>query len=238
MTITQPMKKLFTLLVLLTVALGLNAQNSWQGGVRMGIGNNFLLSKNAFSGASDSTGKWSPDYSVGVSVGWFHNKRTYYSHKLKGLRLEAHYTSLNQTYKGEMVNGETKTPFTTKLRAGYMSVPLLFCVNPSSDHGFFFETGPQFSFLIHAKESFTTDGRNAEMDFSRTNKTGLAPINYQFAMNFGKIWNVGYNGAIHVGVKLTYTFNQVVTDRATGPYQNFGAMLYTGFTLRGRDHYN
>lgn len=232
------MKKIFTLLVIMLVAGATYAQNSWQGGIRMGIGNNFLLSNKAMSGATDSTGQMAVDYSFGVSAGWFPNRRTYYSHKLKGIRIEAHYTTLNQKYTGTTRIGEDNVTFNTKINAGYITVPLLFCVNPSSDNGFFFEMGPQFSFLMHAKESFMTDNRDAGLNFTRTNKDGFAPINYQIAMNSGKIWNVGYNGAIHVGLKLTYTFNQALTDRTTGKYTNFGAMLYTGFTLRGRDHYN
>lgn len=232
------MKRLLLFCGLIILTCAANAQNSWQGGIRLGVGNNFLISSKSLSGNSDSTGTFSVDYSVGVSVGWFPNRRTYYSHKLKGLRIEAHYTSLNQSYKGTTTFGDTETEFNTKLRAGYVSVPLLFCVNPSSDHGFFFECGPQFSFLVHASESFTASSRDAEeANFSRTNKEGLAPINYQFAINSGKIWNIGYNGALHVGLKVTYTFNQAVS-RPSGPYQNIGAMLYTGFTLRARDHYN
>lgn len=232
------MKKLITLLVLITAAVAVNAQNSWQGGIRMGVGNNMLISNKIFGGQTDSSGKFTVDYSVGVSAGWFPNRRTYYSHKLKGLRFEAHYTSLNQDYKGQVEIGKDKSPFITKLRAGYVSIPVLFCVLPSSDHGVFFEIGPQVSVLVHATEKFTTTNRDSNLNFSRTNKQGFSPVNYQMVINCGKIFNLGYNGALTIGAKFTYTINQVVTDRATGKYQNAGAMLYTGFTLRGRDHYN
>lgn len=232
------MKKIVTILLVVTAALAANAQNSWQGGIRVGVGNNILIPNTIFSGKSDSTNSFSMDYSVGLSAGWFPNRRTYYSHKLKGIRFEALYTSLTQKNRGKTLIGQDNVDFTTRLSAGYISIPVLFCVLPSSDHGSFFEIGPQVSVLVHATEQFSTASRDDNNDFTRTNKKDLSPVNYQMTMTYGKIFNLGYNGALTIGAKFTYTFNQVVLNRPTGNYQNFGAMLYTGFTLRGRDHYN
>ena len=232
------MKNLFILLIVLTTAVAANAQNSWQGGIRVGVGNNILIPNSIFAGQSDSANKFSVDYSVGVSAGWFPNRRTYYSHKLKGLRFEAHYATLSQNYKSLPKAGQQTLEFTSRLRAGYVSIPVLFCILPSSDHGSFFEIGPQVSILVHSSEQFSTPSRDDNLDYSRNDKEGLSPINYQMTMTYGKLFNLGYNGALSIGAKFSYTFNQVVQNRPTGNYQNFGVMLYTGFTLRGRDHYN
>ncbi len=232
------MKKILTVIIVLTAALAANAQNSWQGGIRIGVGNNILMPNNVFSGECDSANKFSLDYTVGLSAGWFPNRRTYYSHKLKGLRFEAHYSTLSQNYKSLPKTGQETFEFSSRLRAGYISIPVLFAILPSSDHGSFFEVGPQVSILVHSSEQFSTPSRDDNLDYSRTDKTGLSPVNYQMTMTYGKLFNLGNNGALSIGAKFTYSFNQVVQNRPTGNYQNFSVMLHTGFTLRGRDHYN
>lgn len=184
----------------------------------------WILNSTIMAGNGDTTYRISPGFTAGLNFGLFFNKRTYYSHKMKGVQIEISYTGHNQLYKVKPDSGAERK-FSTNL--GYLDFGLQFQSMPSSDNGFYFTGGPQYSLLI------------------QTNNDRISAGNFQFMMEAGQYFNSAKNTrwALHVGVRASYGITDITTP-AKGDSKTYhrSNTVYVGIAFgvdfKLRNYYN
>ena len=142
------MKKLFLLTILCGSALFSHAQHL-DVGVHGGFGNTWMFNNNVSDQGSnlDEVVTFAPIF--GIHAG-------YNFTPLLALKVEANYLMVDQKYKGVEDDPMGSYSYKATDKASYISVPVL--VQLCSSNGFYFELGPQFSFLTGGKEDYTVTG--------------------------------------------------------------------------------
>lgn len=128
------------------------------------------------------------DYRLGYTAGLM------YQHHITpniGLQTEALFTSKGAR-RNFAAGGENVQE---KLRLNYIDVPLMLHV---SSAGFFFDAGPQVSFLVKAHHIRETSGNSS----STTVKTNITDNPH--AIDFGYVAGIGYRAGDGVGIELRY----------------------------------
>ncbi len=239
------MKKLVLLVATCIVINYIQAQVITQVGIKGGGLSTWILNSNVMAGNSDTTYRLSGGYTVGAHFGLYFNKRTYYSHTMKGVQLEVNYTSHRQGYKSK-----TGTPIDYKYawNLTYIDFGLYFQYMPSSDHGFYMLVGPQYSILMGAKDKGYVEIPNvARTSYDNDITSKLAGGNFQMVLEMGQYFNslktpqLGF----HVGLRLNYGINDITKPlRDSNPGQTYFRNntayigLVLGIDLKSRNYYN
>lgn len=194
------MKKLFLIVALSAVAITTQAQQ-FNIGLGGGIYSTWLVNKNVSDQGDDL------DFAAtfGGQVGL--NTQYYFKDNL-GISLGLLFTGHNQKYTGDL-GGNASYEAKTKLR--YLDVPFLIRFGGGAK-GAYFELGPQFSFLMSAKDQFTSSPAQAD-DYTDKNRkenfktSGLAGI-----LGFGVDIDASENVTISTGLRLGYGFGDVTKE--------------------------
>ena len=200
------MKKVILSLGLLVGMAGVaNAQT----GLKLGLKGGFNGS--TFSG-SDSKGS---EYKAGFAAGGLLN---YGFADMLSIQAELLYSQKGASQDDVPANGNT-----TKTTLGYLDVPILFKVNTGEDgKGFFFELGPQGSFVLHQR-SFIEDNAGKQIGSSETSTDRLNKVVIGYAAG------LGYQITSGLGVGLRYTgdFSQVYKDGGSSTTSTVGGVAVT-----------
>lgn len=238
------MKRILLLsVVFISFIFTAKSQSVFQMGVKAGGLSTWLMNSKIMSSNSDTTYRASFGYSVSLNASYFYNKRTYYSHNLKGVTLELGYSGLSQSY-----NTLTSQP-SHKYNLGYVDLGLMFSVQPISDNGGYLLLGPQMSFLVNA-----TATANKIVDANdniirngtpKTNvKNNLSSSNMQAVLEFGKYFNSGRSSkfSYQVGARFSYGFSDITSPQAGTPSYSRSNLAYAGIVLgiqfKGVNYYN
>lgn len=237
------MKKLVLCVLTIFLAAMLNGQVITQAGARGGGLNSWILNSKIMTGNNDTVYRFSGGYTASINFGLYFNKRTYYSHKMKGVQLEVGYTGVSQRYKSQK---QTALDYAFAWKLNYLDIGLFFQVMPSSDRGSYLTTGPMYSILLTSgNKGFTEDtltGRNS-FDYSLSNKVSSG--NMQYVLEFGQYFNSAKNNnfAWHAGIRMSYGINDITrpTKKFVSPY-NRNNIVYVGIVLgvdfKFRNYYN
>ena len=238
------MKKIVLLLSTCILFNYLQGQVITQVGIKGGGLSTWLLNANLMAGNSDTTYRFSTGYTVGAHFGLYFNKRTYYSHRMKGVQFEVNYTNHRQSYKSK-----TSTPVDFKYvwSLTYIDLGMYFQFMPSSDNGFYMLVGPQYSILLNAQDKGYTEAIGLPRVSRDNNITGkISAGNFQMVLETGQYFNslktpqLGY----HIGLRASYGFTDItnpIRDSSPKPYYRNNTAyigLVLGIDLKSRNYYN
>lgn len=206
------MKKTILSLALLA---GLTSAAQAQTGLKLGLKGGFNGS--TFSG-SDSKGS---EYKAGFAAGGLLNYGFTDKFSVQGELLYSQKGASQD--KVSYVSGTSTTGVptiandgTAKITLGYIDVPVLLKVNTGEDgKGFYFEVGPQGSFILHQR-TFLENGSGKQVGSSGTSTDAFnkAVIGYVGGLGYQITSGVG------VGVRYTGDISQVYKDNLGGNLHN------------------
>jgi len=183
-------KTILSLAILAGFAGAANAQT----GVKYGLKGGFNGA--TFSGA-DSKGS---EYKAGFAAGGFLNFGISDNFSIQ--------PELLYSQKGASVDNFQVSGRTLKSTLGYLDVPILARVNTGEEgKGFFFEIGPQGSFVLHNRDFIQTGGVNSQ----QTENTSTNDLN---KVVIGYVGGIGYQitSGLSLGVRYTGDFSKVYKD--------------------------
>lgn len=206
-------KAVVILFALLLSGIIAQAQSFINYGIKAGGLNTWVLNSRILTGNADTSYKFSFGYTVGANFGYFFNKRTYYSHKLKGIELSVNYTAITQGYS---LQSPVTLASSRSLNLGYVDVGLSFALFPIADNGFYFLFGPQYSILVNAKAKGDAikdlNGNTVAQSYTgRDVKSSFSGGSIQVAMEMGRYFNSRSNThlAFKAGARFGYGFNDI-----------------------------
>jgi len=212
------MKKIILGLVLVTAGYAVNAQ-SFNIGMGGGIFSTWLINTNVSDQGDDL------DFGVtfGGQIGL---NMQYYFNQSMGLSMGVLYTGHNQKYTGsEIAGGSEVFSMEAKTKMRYLDIPFMLRVG-GQEKGAYFEFGPQFGFLMSAKENatltFTEPGVGTFIvDTSGVDaKYRMKSSNIALVLGFGVDIAAGENILITTGLRLGYGFNDVTKEYPTADALN------------------
>lgn len=240
-------KAVVILFAVLLSAISVKAQSFINYGFKVGGLNTWILNSRILTGNADTSYKFSFGYTAGANFGYFFNKRTYYSHKLKGIELSVNYTAITQGYS---LKSPVLLASNRSVSLGYVDIGLSFALFPIADNGFYFLFGPQYSILVNAKAKGDAikdlNGIIVSPSYSgRDVKSSFSGGSIQVAMELGRYFNSRSNShlAFKAGAKFGYGFNDITKpSRVDGlPYfKNNPAYigLVFGILFSAENYYN
>ncbi len=126
-----------------------------------------------------------------------------------GVRLDIMYSMHNQGYTGTLQeSGVTLETYTAATHLSYLDLPLMFHLGASN--GFYFEVGPQFGFLLGAKEDLTwSDATLLDNRSGRDIKSDLNSMNIAAVLGLGYNVSIGGLFSLDLGIRLGYGLTDV-----------------------------
>lgn len=195
------MKKLFFAIVLIATAFTVNAQQ-FNIGLGGGVYSTWLVNKNVSDQGPELDFASTFGGQVGLSL-------QYYFKDNLGITTGLLFTGHNQKYTGDLGNNES---FEAKVKLRYLDVPFLLRMGGGAK-GAYFEFGPQFSFLMSAKESYTSTPADADFDYADKNiKENLKSSVIAGVLGFGVDIDASENVTITTGLRLGYGFTDVTKE--------------------------
>jgi hypothetical protein len=204
------MKKIFLGLALIATGFSVNAQKQFNIGLGGGIYSTWLVNKNVSDQGDDL------DFAVTFSPQIGVNASYYFNEKL-GLSTGLLFSGNSQKYQGEIKDGSGKilNSYEAKIKLSYLDVPLLLRFG-GGKNGAYFEFGPQFGFLMGAKEEFESTPANSNFLFTdHTDKDvsdNLSGSNVAGVIGFGVDIDASENISITTGLRLGYGFTDVTKE--------------------------
>jgi hypothetical protein len=202
------MKKIFLGLALIFAGAAVNAQQQFNIGLGGGIYSTWLLNKNVFDQGEDLNVAATFGGQIGLNTQYYFNDKV-------GISLGILYTGNSQKYEGDFGFGVSKEA-RTKVR--YMDIPLLLRLGGGAKGGYF-EVGPQFGFLMGAKDELTItppSGPTASgspdhwVDIDR--KDQFESLNMAIVFGFGVDIEASENIIISPGLRFGYGFTDFTKD--------------------------
>lgn len=193
------MKKIFLSAALVVALFGANAQGL-EVGVNAGLYTTWLMNKNVF----DQDEILNPSFSGGPAFGFV---GSFYFSKTIGVSAELNFATVRQNYSGEYSPNNT---YESKTTLKYTQIPLLFKLQ--SEGGFYFEVGPQFSFLGKATEDYTDD-QNSDNDYTDLDvKQGFTEAPISFVFGFGGKFDLSDHLALTAGLRLAGSLSDITQE--------------------------
>lgn len=198
------MKKVLTVLVLVA-ATGLARAQELKVGLGGGIYSTWLVNKNVSDQGDDLDFAATFGGQLGVEM-------QYYFKDNLGLSFGLLYTGHNQKYSGDYGNNVS---YEAKTKLRYLDIPILLRMGGGSK-GAYFEFGPQFGFLMSAKDEVKGSPANSNEfydDYSDQNrKDNFKSSNMAFILGFGVDIDASENVIITTGLRLGYGFSDVTKE--------------------------
>ena len=226
------MKRILIVCIAALITINANAQFAlWHYGIIGGPSSTWLLNSNASNIGAQLNYKSSMGGGFGLTLS--HN----FVEKI-GVKLDIIYSTHNQGYEGTLdaSNGfPVGTAYTATTHLSYLDLPLLLHLGKSN--GFYFEVGPQFGFLMGAKEDIAfSDASLAPLNVTgKDRKADFSSMVVSADLGFG--YNISVKGllSIDLGIRLGYS----LTDATKSfPESDFNSGNDThGFTSTYA-HYN
>lgn len=195
------MRRITTVIFMLACMTAVHAQDAvFRIGVKGAYNSTWLFNKNV----SDKNASLDYASSYGSTFGI---QGIYMLGETYGIDVELNYASHNQKYDGDIGGGAS---YESKINLSYLDIPLLFRV--SSEKGPYFEIGPQLSFLMGAKEDFSTtpstpadySDRDFKDDFNGFGAAGI--------LGFGIDIKASENVYITAGLRFGYAFTDATKE--------------------------
>lgn len=194
------MRKLLLTMALVTVAFTAEAQQ-FKVGLGGGVNSTWLLNKN-ISDQGEAI-----DYATTFG-GAFGLKTQYFFNEKMGIELGILYSGHNQKYE----TNEEGFGLEVKTKLSYVDIPVLF--HYGSGKGFYFEIGPQFSFLTGAKDedlAFSFGGVNIPLETTDV-KDSFNKTNVALVLGAGMDIPVSDFLTVTAGLRFGYGFTDVTKD--------------------------
>ncbi len=196
------MKKLLTLVIVVSLTAASYAQE-FKVGLGGGIYSTWLINTNASDQGDDLDFAATFGGQVGLDM-------MYYFQDNIGLSFGLLFSGHNQKYQGADQSGNDI--YEAKVKIRYLDVPVLLRFGGGSK-GAYFEFGPQFGFLMSAKDEFTGKGSLAGVTVSDANtKESLKSSNVSGILGFGVDIEASENVIITTGLRLGYGFTDVTAE--------------------------
>jgi len=190
-------------------------------GAQGGFGSTWLINNNVSDQAAnlDAVTSFGPVF--GIEAGYLF--KTTSNVKL-GVMVEGNYSVVNQKYTGE----DSAYTYTAQDQVKYIQVPVLFHLTGKS---FFFEAGPQFSFLSNANGKLESSPdvpyfTYADRDISAGFKKSVVSI----AFGVGGHFNVAPNLYVDTRLRFAYGLTDATVDAGSAANRDlaFGVDQQTG----------
>lgn len=207
------MKKIIFGLAFLAYGFAANAQgfNIGMGG---GIYSTWLVNKNV----SDQGDFLDFAVTFGGQIGV--NGSYYFSDKM-GVGFGFFFTGHNQKYTGDL-GPEASYEAKTKLR--YLDVPIMIRFGGGKG-GAYFEMGPQFGFLMSAKEQIEFTPSEPTIEYKDENvKDNLSGTNIAAVIGFGVDIDASESISVTTGLRLGYGFTDVTKKMTETEFESRAAM--------------
>lgn len=195
------MKKLFLIVALSAVAITTQAQQ-FNIGLGGGIYSTWLVNTNVSDQGDDLNFAATFGGQAGLNM-------SYYFKDNLGITMGLLFTGHNQKYTGDYDSKSTYSgnSYTAKTKLRYLDIPFLIRLGGGAK-GAYFEMGPQFSFLMSAKDEFSmTPTVNEWSDVNR--KDNLNSSTIAGVLGFGVDIDASENVVVTTGLRLGYGFNDV-----------------------------
>lgn len=137
------------------------------------------------------------------------------------LYVELNYAPVNQKYKGSTTFAGTTYNAKGKDKLGYFSIPILVQLRSSS--GFYFEIGPQFSFLTGAKTDASVTPSSGSDYTGHDTKSNFKSTIISGAIGVGGKWKIADDLFLNAGLRLTYGFNDATKEYSQTEFANLPA---------------
>ncbi|MCX6251760.1 MAG: outer membrane beta-barrel protein [Bacteroidetes bacterium] len=138
---------IFTVILLITIAPAM-AQKHFYVGVAGGPSTTWITNQQAY-GIPPMDYSFNTSYGMNLSIGYDFNKTV-------GLKTELGYAVLGQKYKDNIHDSAVSR----LIKLNYLSVPILLKVRAGGEIAqFYLLVGPQFNFLMSAKQDYTIGGK-------------------------------------------------------------------------------
>lgn len=200
------MKKITLVIVLIATTLVVNAQE-FKIGAGFGYYSTWLVNKNVSDQGDDL------DFAA-TFAGQFGLNAQYYFKDNLGLNFGLLYSGHNQKYTGEESFGGTTISYEFKTKMKYLDIPVLLRMGGGAK-GAYFEFGPQFGFLMSAKDEASVSGGGMTFDTSDVDvKSTLKSSNIALILGFGVDIDASENVIITTGLRLGYGLGDVTTEYA------------------------
>jgi len=201
------MKRIIIICFAALMGFNANAQFAlWHYGIIGGPSSTWLINSNASGMGQDLNYTSSMGGTIGLSL-----TRNFV--EKVGIRIDLLYSMHNQKYNGTV--GDTSFfsstySYNTETKLTYFDIPIMLHLGKSN--GFFFEVGPQFGFLLGAKEDFTITPAGSSPSVVESNANYKSDFN---SMNIAAVLGFGYNFSvvgllsIDLGIRLGYGLTDV-----------------------------
>ena len=201
------MKKLILVATLAAITFGAQAQGEISIGLKGAYNYTGLFNKNVSDQGSEL------DYapSFGGTFGFLIDYRLSENYSVESSLLISGYNQkydLEENYVSPFGTATFGTEVIDKLN--YLDIPVLFKLGKGK--GAYIEAGPQFSFLLSAKESYTS-ARPGAISYSGVNcKKDFKGIGISGILGFGADINLNEQLGLTTGIRLGYTFTDGTTE--------------------------
>lgn len=200
------MKKLILSVVLIITVAAANAQE-FKIGLGGGIYSTWLTNTNV----SDQGDELDFGATFGGQIGL--NMQYYFKDNL-GINFGLLYSGHNQKYTGEFGSSFS---YEAKTKMRYLDIPFLLRMGGGTK-GAYFEFGPQFGFLMSAKDEYTSDPSDPD-DFSDRNvKESFKSTNIAGILGFGVDIDASENVMVTTGLRLGYGFTDATKEYTEAEY--------------------
>ncbi|MFI5218414.1 MAG: porin family protein [Bacteroidia bacterium] len=198
------MKKIILVIVLMASTLVMNAQE-FKIGAGGGIFSTWLVNKNVSDQGDDL------DFAATFGGQFGLNAQYYFKDNL-GLTFGLLYSGHNQKYTGEESAGGITVSYEFKTKMRYLDIPV-FIRTGGGAKGAYFEFGPQFGFLMSAKDEASASGGGLTFDTSDVDvKSTLKSSNIALVLGFGVDIDASENVIITTGLRLGYGLTDVTKE--------------------------
>ena len=186
--------------------------------LRGGLNSTWLLNSNFNDHLQTSLG-----HTQGLGFIWYGLPYDYYSDRIYGLGLDVMLATHNQKWKGEITVpdtlGSTLVAYERTINMSYLDIPLYFRL--AHDQGAsYLEIGAQYSVLMSATESFSTETNVLPAYSDLDIKSMLTPNAWALMLGFGFDFPVSPSLFIAGGIRATYGFTDI-TKNMKGSDENY-----------------
>jgi len=139
------------------------------------------------------------------------------------------YSGHNQQYSGRDNSGNT---FNSEIKIRYLDVPLLLRMGES--YGFYFEIGPQFSFMLSAAEDATVN--NSQVEINKDYSTDFTFFSFAAIAGVGVNMNVSYTTTFNLGFRYGYGLSDVIDETSTLSSHSLPFIIAKGSNANGTSY--
>lgn len=209
------MKKFYFIAFLSLFSFYTNAQiaKNWvEVGIKGDVNFNYLLNTNIIDDVNMNSSYFSVGNFKGVKFGFNFNQSV-------GVTIDILHSAMNQKYKTEYLDTMSMN-IEKKIHLNYVDIPVLFRTFTDVTY---FEIGPQISFLVNAKETYSSQSPLV-LDYTNTDKSRFSPYNISAVIGFGTLMWGKNNFSLILAFRAAYGFLDIIADKQNYSYPNNGGV--------------